>query len=576
MSETSGKQPLSRRDFIKLGSAAAAAAATAFLPQEVGRALAPVEHNKESNFNFDKLLGTETLNDTEIASMEKGLLASGKLLEFNDATAWQSSVDHCLHTFRDMSQARESLRFSADEVKRTELNLVNQDYHELSSMIWLLLNVNRDFRSGGKDILHKAIASNTLPEALFIKYGQHIDTRWMYSSLASFYKNPDQANIVSDLFTNPKFLDHYASFFFASFLSPGTRANRISMLGKAGGATTSLIEGPISDSEKRQVLEHLEQLRIARVARKLTFVENESPFGGHSDGSIYIGLTNQDLENLFSEQRPWQAFELHEIGHALWNLLPLIPDIDQRLLIRAGVHEALESFFPTKNLDAYLNPQGKFRTLPDRSQSDAILNETAITQYSAGYFLFEAQINGEHLLHIIQQDSVIANARTDADLTAGRPVSVLEQELIREAKLILEKTDASERIPITPSLQGVRNIDNDRRLLNIGIPLALLNMIQTNRSGFLNLVRQSNPRYTGMRLNNLITSYELTHTESLDISGEELFCDLFQSTLRRNDPGITNEMQDDRLEQFQQLITETLDILIEHKLAKRDVFPNIA
>ncbi len=568
------QQKMTRKDFLKLASLGTAAGGAVLVASKTKPI---VEAFNRLSFNPDFLLEGKPISDSDIDIVRSNLNGMDILIGFEDAETWNKSVEQSLTTLKDMSSLCRTL-----DPESKEFRLTTRDLHELSTTFWLLLQIKNDFKGKGEE-LQSLVKEKQISEHIFTHYGSKLTTEWMYDTITTQVGNPGRETLVDYLLTTPKFLGAYGSYFFDWFLSPEYRQSMIEELGKAEGAKITEIGGDINENDKARILHQLETLRLSKVARKLSFFKSEWVFGSHSYGYVKLGLTEQELNNLFSGKQEWQAFQLHEIGHIVWGLVKLIPDLRERLKFRTQLHGLLESFMPTRDLNAYLHPQGKFRSISNGEQFlNNALNEASITQYSSGYFLFDLQHEGRQLLKTLQTKSalaevIITNAQvidgmTDAKVIAERELSPLEDELVKRSKQILTEVDKSERVAETTSLLGVQSVGNPRRLLQVGIPLAFLDMIQNNRVEVINLALMSSPRYTKDYIERLIDGYLLATQESLEsMAGEELFCELFQATLRRNNTEVQNQMEDDRLEQFQQLINKTLDALIKHKLARREV-----
>lgn len=565
------QRKLSRRDFLKLAGLATVAGGAAVV---ASKAKPIVEAINRLSFSPDGLLETKPLLDSDIDIIRNNLEGLDIMLGFEDTETWNRSTEQSLTTLKDMSSLCRGL-----DAGSKELVLASGDLHELSTTIWLLLKIKNDFTGKGEELL-SLIKSKQISEYVFTHYGPKLTAEWMHDTITRHFYNPNDETLIDYLFTTPEFLGDYSSYFFDWFPSDEYRQSKIEEYGKTGGAKITEVGGDISENDRARILQQLENLRLSKVARKLSFFKSEYGFGSHSHGYVELGLSEQELNDLFSGEQEWQAFQLHEIGHVVWDLAKLIPDPKERSKLRAQLYGLLEGFSPTRNLDTYLHPQGKFRSISNgETFLNNILNEASITQYPFGYFLFDLEHEGKQLLKTLQTNSVLAeiiitNAQvadgiTDAEVIANRELSPLEKELVKRGKQILAEVEKSERMSETVSLQGTQRANNARKLLEVGIPLALLDMIQNHRVEVINLALQSGPRYTEEYVSKLLDGYLLMTQESLEsMAGEELFSELFQATLRRNNPEVDNQMQDTRLDQFQQLINNILDHLIKNRLAK--------
>lgn len=560
---------INRRDFLKAVSLGSVG---------VGVRVAQPMIEKVVRLTFDSnvLLNAEPLIDSDIEIVRGNLEKLGEMLGFEDKETWNQSVTQSLTAHKDMSSLCQDLKPGSKE-----LTLATGDLHELSTTIWLLLTITKDFKGKGEELL-SLVKSKQIAEYVFTNYGSRFTSEWMHDVITDHFYRPDDKTLVDDLFSTPDFLGAFASYFCEWFPSDEVRQARIEEYGKEGGSKISEIEGDISENDRARILRQLENLRLSKVARKLTFFKSENGFGSQGHGYVELGLSEKELNMLFSGEQEWQAFQLHEIGHIIWDLVKLIPNPKERAILRAQMYGLLESFSPTRTLNNYLNPQGNFKSISNgQPYLNNVLNEASVTQYPSGYFLSDLGHEGKQLLKTLQTNSVLAdllitNAQvaegaTDIQVIENKELSPLEKELVARGKQIIIDVERSERVGETVVLQGTSIVNDSRKLSEVGIPLALLDMIQNHRTEVMHLALLSKPRFTEGYINRLLDGYVLMTQESLEsIAGEELFSELFQATLRRNNPEVENQMQGDRLEQFQQLINNMLDSLIKNNLARRE------
>lgn len=553
---------ISRRDFLKLAGLGLGGAGLAYASSKVP------EFVKKMGFSPDKLVDGSILTESDLGIVRDRLNSFGEIVNYENKDDWAKSVEYTCSVVGRINGLREASNNegSSDDLSK---RLIESDYKALNSMVWLLLKLEDQYKYSPEE-LQSAIGLESLPQTVLEKALPAVESPWLFSSISQIHDDPEGWNDIKYLLRDSSFLGYYATEFLPWYISEEGRQRALEDYGKTTGAVDTIINSDqLTEDEAKTFFEHLKSLRLSRVAQRIGIYVDSGLGGGHNNGHIQLGILEADARRPFEGDRKWEAFLLHEVGHTIWDLVKLVENPEDRSVIRLKIQKMIRTFWPTKDLDTFLNPQGKFNSIDTDNDGyeDNILNEATITAYSTGYFLSNLNYSGSDLVRSCIQTPKITEVRFDSEITLDS-LSPLEQRIVERAQEIIPMLKTTERKVSQASIQGTERVDDKRALISAGIPLAIQDLLQQNPSEFVTLAMQSNPNYDEATINLLIKSYFADLENGLEFtSGEELFADIFQCAFRKDNPQVVNEMPDNRLDEIKSDIDFIVDTLIRNKLA---------
>jgi len=367
-------------------------------------------------------------------------------------------------------------------------------------------------------------------------------------------------------------------------------------------AQTAINAKDINGIEEK-TLELLRKYRLDRVASSISIFQNpKGHIFGKTDSSRNIGISFSELNEKTFDQYPntMSTFVYHEVGHALMRLLPYLTDSRLALKHRNKINEICRIFSPFSNLESFFKPQGKYESLlldfPEgmkrQEKAARTLNFAYIANYPSWFYIpFASDVR----LLLEQVDGIIEKReKRDVDSKDkglvyrffkdnkefGEPADDLSSfksyfekisngnEVITPfEKLIFEEIrnnvaifEATER-----TFYDIRKNWGDYTRKNV-IPMVVAEVLRKEPEKFwkslIDTVKDSKYFKIIKHQVNLLS-------ENLEraVFNEELFCEIFQSALRRRDKGIINEISIGVWKEVDETIKGLLDDLISEGLA---------
>jgi len=553
---------ISRRDFLKLAALGLGGTGLAYASSQVP------EFVKKMGFSPDKLVDGSLLTESDLGIVKDKLDSFGEIVNYEDKDEWAKSVEYTCSVVARINGLRQGSNNGGSPDKLPN-RLIENDYKSLNSMVWLVLKLEDQYKYT-PDEFRSAIGLESIPQTVLEKALPTVESPWLFSSISQIHDDPGGWNNIKYLLRDPSFLGYYATEFMPWYISEEGRQRALEDFGKTIGAVDTIINGDqLTEDETKTFFEYLKSLRLSRVAQRIGIYIDSGLGGGHKNGHIQLGILEADARRPFEGDKKWEAFLLHEVAHTIWDLVKLVENPDDRSAIRLIMQKMIRSFWPTRDLDTFLNPQGKFNSIDidNDGYEDNVLNEATITAYSTGYFLSDLNYSGSDLVRSCIQTPKLTELRFDSEIEIDS-LSPLEKRIVKRAKEIVLLLKKTERKVSQASIQGTERVDDKRALLSAGIPLAIQDLLQQNSGEFITLVMQSNPNYNEATINLLIKSYFADLENGLEFtSGEELFADIFQCAFRKDNLQVVNEMPDNRLDEMRTNIDFIMDTLIRNKLA---------
>ena len=543
-----------------------------------------------------------------------------------DEEKWQSNTEKSMSQLKRLKQVYLDLKNEGNLSPRAK-TMIEDDFYEVGSAVWALLMVREEYWNVPEkfeEALRNPSITNVydtrdpfLGEEIFSINAQWADV-WSVSEDRYGDDNSALATIGAIRQQSPLY----------RLLDQGTLLNYLKVKSLSQRKIIKFREGPIApkrpkeaniyvateDEElKEEIKQILKEYRLERAASNLgVFEGGDNPWGEYDDflNQIVLGIGEANIESFRKFPTVWKEYVLHEFGHSLHKKIVFLEKDVDVVKYTVALEEMLELFRPTRNLKTFFTPSGKFASLDLSNESiieflertDKDINEAGITDYPATEFVFpDNDVNEKSLFfkltyflyrlygasskYYSQPLDDLMIYRLFAKGESDTPIASIEDFYQNEYKQYLDQSGYRLNEFEKRMLDTIENNLElfkapERRMFKIEpagvyfnrviLPFVITKMVEDNPEEVEGLITSYYPSEDRQKVRHIFSLLRKKDIEFSELqSQEELFAEVFQASLRRHDPGVTNEIDEEVWQQVDKTVNYLLNKLIREGLALR-------
>lgn len=589
------KPEMRRRAFLKTAGAAVGAV---FLPPSLRRPFLPPGETEPAGVPWRFFEDLEGFNpDVSLPEIKSQLAAFGsdfgqELQPFGfQEEEWGKSVETAIATLQRVSSLYRQTGADLDE---RGLAFLKQDFYEVGSAVGTVLLIKKRYKDK-KEQLREALQRPVSPAQGDPVLGNEIWT--IFSSWARYMSNDRTVSPVVNLLgaglglgvaalelrwyrdkRGPQALPNYSP----DLLLQGLRPKNVE------------IEAPDPELAK-EIMDLLEKYRLNRVVPHLYISDTGDPKGAgsgvfyYNDRTIETFFGEGDLESFHRYPQWWKLLIFHELGHAVCRSVSFLQKDSTIFRHRVGLEKVLEYFRP-RSLQRYFQPNGRCASLRDESKTDTAnkdemarnINEATLIDYAADSFMpmyiFDVRNFLSSLAHIKKPvntddfpsgegyESFSAYFEILQEWCKGKTLSPIQKAVIDRIAENPELFDAKERW----FYQDEWYLDRRQYFINFVRPHVLIDIGRREPERLEALVKaELGDSVSWEQAKHLVFSLmeDVRKTDS-EFVDNELFAEVFQSYLRKDDAGVVNEIPERIWRDVGEVVNGILEDLIAEGLAK--------
>lgn len=311
-------------------------------------------------------------------------------------------------------------------------------------------------------------------------------------------------------------------------------------------------------------------------------------------GLVRLGIGEASIENFRKYPYVWKAVILHEFGHSLDYLEWYLTEASL-IKHRAGINRILDYFQPQRSLEAFFKPKGEFIPIQHKEPTLESINElykhvseVSVTSYPllvkydygnflTGIFFRKLQeVSGKELPgwdeilidRLLPEDGGLEIENLDSYF------QIVEERLKRDSSSVteLEKMvfdEIRENIELFKAPKRIFVSSARRYFEDVVVPVVFMDLFRKDPKLIEETILASMPGWEPKRLKHLIHKLKLELKYRRYYQEGELFAEIFQSSLRRHDSGVVNEIPEEIWMEVDKVISSMMDDLIMEGLAEK-------